>query len=260
MRNFKKMAITATCFMMAAFIGCSSTNDSSNAGSAEIKTVESGKLTWATSIPFDFYEFFENDSLKGFDVEIAVAIANKLGLKQQYDSMDFDSIIPSVANGKADIGLSALNITESRKELVNFSIPYLDLRPVLLVLTDSPIKSVDDVKDKKVGVQDESANDDFVKTKLSDAEVISFDKETKAIEDLKQKNIDAIVFDRENAIKYSNENDDITMIDEALGEYYCAIAVSKGNSKLLESINSILMEMAESGKLDSLKAKYLFEK
>ena len=174
--------------------------------------------------------------------------------------MDFDSIIPSVTNGKADIGLSALNITESRKELVNFSIPYLDLRPVLLVLTDSPIKSVDDIKNKQVGVQDESANDDFVKTKLSKAEVISYDKESKAIEDLKQKNIDAIVFDRESAIKYSNENDNITMIDEALGDYYCAIAVSKENTKLLESINSIIKEMAESGKLESLKAKYLFEK
>ena len=256
----KKLIITAASFMMASFIGCSSSKNSTNAGSAEIKTAINGKLTWATAIPYNSFEFFENDTLKGIDVEIAATIANKLGLEPQYDSMDFDSIIPSVANGKADIGLSALNTTESRKKLVNFSVPYLDLRPILLVLKDSPIKSIDDIKSKKVGVQDESANDNFVKNKLSDAEVISYDKDSKAIEDLKQKNVDAIVFDRENAIKYSSENDNITMIDEALDEAYCAIAVSKDNPKLLESINSILKEMSESGKLDSLKAKYLFEK
>jgi len=260
MKSFKKLAIAASCFMAATFIGCSSTSNSTNAAPAEIKTIVNGKLTWATAIPYNSFEFFENDTLKGIDVEIAATIANKLGLRSEYSNTDFDSIIPSVANSKADIGLSALNITEERKKLVDFSIPYLDLRPVLLVLKDSPIKSVDDIKNKKVGVQDESANDNFVKNKLSDAEVVSYDKDSKAIEDLQQKNIDAIVFDRENAIKYSRENENITMIDDALDDAYCAIAVSKGNTRLLESINNILKEMSESGTLDSLKAKYLFEK
>lgn len=260
MKNFKKLAITAACFMAASFFGCSNSNDSTNAGAEAFKTVTNGKLTWATAIPFSPFEFFENDTLKGIDIEIADEIANKLGIKSQYDNMDFDSIIPSIVSGKVDIGIAALNITEERKKVINFSTPYLDLRPFLVVLKGSPIKSVDDIKGKKIGVHEVSAKDDFVKSKLSDAEVVIYDKDSKAIEDLKQQKIDAIVFDNENAVRYTNENDDITIIGEPLAELYCAIAVSKGNTKLLDSINSILKEMRESGKLDSLKVKYFFEK
>ena len=260
MKNFKKLAITVACILMTSVIGCNSSNDSTNASSTGIKNVADGKLTWATSIPYNSFEFFENDSLRGIDVEIADAIANKLGLMSQYENFDFDSIIPSVASGKADIGIAALNITESRKKLVSFSTPYLDLRPVLLVLKDSPIKSIENIKGKKVGIQDVSANDDFVKNKLANADIIFYNKESKAIEDLKQQKIDAIVFDHENAVKYSCENDNIMIIGEALAELFCAIAVSKDNPKLLSSINSILKELSESGKLDSIKAKYFFEK
>ena len=87
--------------------------------SAEIKTVEAGKLHMATNAAFPPYEMIsDNGGFEGIDVEIATAIAQKLGLELVVDDMEFGSVITSVQGGKSDIAMAGLTVTEERKQNV----------------------------------------------------------------------------------------------------------------------------------------------
>lgn len=101
--------------------------DSKSDGSADasqIKTVEAGKLLVATNAEFPPYEYHDGDKIVGIDMDIADAIAKKLGLEVKVEDIAFDSVILEVTSGKADIGLAGISATEERKQSVDFSDTY----------------------------------------------------------------------------------------------------------------------------------------
>ena len=178
--KFKKMIALALCSLMV--MGLMSACDSSSytesnsseqleegsTGAAEVKTVKAGTLVMATNAYFPPYEYYEGSEIVGIDAEIAQAVADKLGLKLEISDMEFDSIITAVQQGKADMGLAGMTVTEERLKNINFSDTYATGIQSIVVKEDSPIKSVDDLKGKKIGVQlsttgDIYATDDFGK-------------------------------------------------------------------------------------------------
>ena len=216
----------------------------------------SGKLVMATNAAFPPYEMVEGSEIVGIDPEIAKLIADDLGRELVIEDMAFDSIIAAVQTGKADIAMAGLTITEDRKQNINFSDPYTEAAQVIVVRTDSDVKSPDDLTGKTVGVQIGTTGDIYAED-IEGATVERYSKYFEAINALTQQKIDAVIVDREPAKVFVNDSDELKMIDEefTLEEY--AIGVSKENTELLDQINASLKKLQESGKIDEIINKYI---
>jgi polar amino acid transport system substrate-binding protein len=93
----------------------------------------SGTLVMATNAEFPPYEYFEGDQIVGLDVDMARALCDRLGLTLQIENMNFDSVIPAVQTGKADVGIAAITDTEERRLSVDFSASYTTATQVVIV-------------------------------------------------------------------------------------------------------------------------------
>ena len=172
------------------------------------------------------------------------------------EDMAFDSIIPAVTSGKADIGLAGMTVTEDRLENVDFSDTYAHATQVVIVKEDSDIASPDDLEGKKIGVQLGTTGDIYAGD-IKDATVERYNKGFEAVQALTQDKIDAVVIDGEPAKVFVKENEGLKMLDEAFTEEDYAIAVAKGNDELLDKINTALGELKDSGELDKIVDKYI---
>ena len=219
--------------------------DSKSEGSADasqIKTVEAGKLLVATNAEFPPYEYHDGDKIVGIDMDIADAIAKKLGLEVKVEDIAFDAVILEVTSGKADIGLAGISATEERKQSVDFSDTYTTSKQLIIVKDDSTIAGAKDLEGKKLGVQTGTTGD-ILASDVKDATVERYDKGMDAVQALSQGKIDAVVIDSAVANKFAEEVSGLKVLDEAYADENYAIAVKKGNKELLDGVNKALSEL-----------------
>ena len=227
------------------------------APAAELETVQKGKLVMVTNAEFPPYEFHDQNAIVGIDVEIAGAIAEQLGLELEIEDIAFDSIIPEIVSGKADIGAAGMTVTEDRKQNVDFSDTYAHATQVIIVKEDSEIKGVADLEGKIMGVQQGTTGDIYVSGDYGDAAVERYAKGMEAVQALAQGKVDAVVIDGEPAKQYIKEVEGLKIIDESYTDEDYAIAIKKGNTAMVEAVNKALAELKSEGKLDEIVAKYI---
>lgn len=217
-----------------------------------------GVLTMATNAEFPPYEYHDGGEIVGIDVEIAGAIAEKLGMTLEIEDIAFDSIIPEVDSGKADIGVAGMTVNEDRLKNVDFSDPYTTASQVIIVKEDSEIAGPDDLAGKYIGVQLGTTGDIYASDYEADGSTIErYNKGFEAVQAMLQGKIDAVVIDLEPAKVFVSENEGIKILDEALTVEEYAIAVKKGNTELVEKINGALAELKDSGELQAIIDKYI---
>ena len=230
--------------------------ESKSDGTSQIKTVEAGKLTLATNAEFPPYEYHDGDKIVGIDMDIADAIAKKLGLEVQIEDIAFDSVILEVTSGKADIGLAGISATDERKQSVDFSDTYTTSKQLIIVKDDSPITGSKDLEGKTVGVQTGTTGD-ILASDIKDVKPERYDKGMDAVQALSQGKVDAVIIDSEVAKKFVEETSGLKVLDEAFADENYAIAIKKGNKELLDSVNKALSELKSDGTIDSIIAKYI---
>ena len=230
--------------------------ESKSDGTAQIKTVEAGKLTLATNAEFPPYEYHDGDKIVGIDMDIADAIAKKLGLEVQIEDIAFDSVILEVTSGKADSGLAGISATDERKQSVAFSDTYTTSKQLIIVKDDSPITGSKDLEGKTVGVQTGTTGD-ILASDIKDVKPERYDKGMDAVQALSQGKVDAVIIDSEVAKKFVEETSGLKVLDEAFADENYAIAIKKGNKELLDSVNKALSELKSDGTIDSIIAKYI---
>ncbi len=263
MKRFKTLtAIVLASFMAFQMVGCGGSADQTtdeNASAEESADVENSedKLVWATNAEFEPYEYRDGGEIVGIDAEIADEIASRLGLEAEVADMNFDSIIPAVTSGKADIGIAGMTVTEDRLQNVNFSTPYINAGQAIIVPEDSDITGEDDLVGLTIGVQLGTTGDLYVTDNIADTTVERYTKGFEAVQALLQGKIDAVVIDGEPAKAFVKLNEGIKMCDDYLTVEEYAIAVSKDNEELLDQINSALADMEEDGTLTAIFDKYL---
>lgn len=213
-------------------------------------------LTMATNAEFPPYEYYDGTEIVGIDVEIAQAIADKLGRELVIEDMAFDSVIMAVQSGKADIAMAGLTVTEDRKENVDFSDTYTTARQVIIVKEDSDIASPDDLIGKRVGVQLGTTGDIYVDD-IEDATVERYGKGFEAVQALLQDKVDAVVIDNQPAEVFVSQNEGIRIVDEEFTVEEYAAAIAKDNTELLNEVNDAIAEMKESGELQAIIDKYI---
>ena len=261
--KMKKFAVAAAIAMMGmSLMACGgkktaeSAAESKAEGAASVKTVSAGKLIMATNAEFPPYEYHEGNEIKGIDVEICRAVAEKLGLELQIEDVAFDAIIPEVASGKADLAAAGMTVTEDRKQNMDFSDTYATSIQLILVQENSSIAGKEDLSGKKIGVQLGTTSDLFSTEDFGEDSVVRYSKSMEAVQALTQGKIDAVIVDSQTAKEFVNEVKGIKALDSSYSDEAYAIGVKKGNTELLNAVNAALAELKSEGKLDEIAAKY----
>ena len=241
-------------------------SDAAPSGEAGFTTAVDGVLSMATEATFPPYEYYDGDAIVGIDVEIAQAIADKLGLELQVTDIAFDSIIPGVQSGKYDLGLAGMTVTDERLEQVNFSDSYATGVQVVIVKEGGKVTSVDDLfadgASNVIGTQTGTTGFLYATWDIQDAglgEVKSFAKTTDAVEALKNGQVDCVILDNEpaKALVAANEGAGLSILDTEYAVEDYAAAISKDNTALLEAINGALKELIADGTVQSILDKYI---
>lgn len=231
---------------------------------AALPTAVKGVLSMATEATFPPYEYYDGDSLVGIDVDVAGAIAEKLGLELDVVDIAFDSIVPGVQGGKYDIGMAGMTVNAERLEQVNFTDSYAKGVQVVIVKEGSAITSVDDLfaegANNTVGTQTGTTGFLYASDEIEGAglgTVKSFPKTTDAVEALKNDQVDCVILDNEPAKKLVEANEGLTILDTTYADEDYAIAVSKDNEALLEAVNGALNELIAEGTLQEIVDNYI---
>lgn len=291
MKNFKKLAAFALAATMSLGLltacggGTTGTADTpapetetpaaetpaeeTPAATGEFTTIEEGKLIMSTNATFPPYEMVADgegvngSGFEGIDVEIAYALADKLGLELVIDDMDFDAALLAVQNNSADMMLAGLSYSEERDEVVDFSDPYATGVQVVIVKEGSDV-TLDNLGDYMIGTQRGTtgylyASDTPENGGYGEDHVIGYDSGVTAVQELINGTIDAVIIDQQPAEAYVAANPDagLTILDgNWVEEDYC-LAVDEGNTALLNALNTALNELKSDGTLDEIVAKYI---
>ncbi|RCW52030.1 transporter substrate-binding domain-containing protein [Paenibacillus prosopidis] len=216
---------------------------------------EKTKLVLGTSADYAPYEFHKSidgqDTIVGFDIEIAKEIAKDMNAELEIQDMDFDGLLLALNTGKVDMVISGLTPTEERKKNVDFSeIYYLAEQGVLTKKEQAgEFKTLDDLKGKKIGVQKGSIQEGIAQ-EIEGAKLTSLAKIPEIVMELTSGRVDAIIVEKPVADQYVLTQTDIVLsdveIEQSEEEAGSAIAVKKGNQKLLDSIDSTIKRLKES--------------
>ena len=245
----------ATVSIMAlSIVGCGNGGDNNSSASGEDISV----ITLATNAEFPPYEYYEGQEIVGIDVDFINAIGEKLGKEIVIEDMAFDSIIPAIQSGKADIGMAGMTVTEDRLANVDFTETYVHTSQAIIVNTDSDaIKSSADLEGKTIGVQLGTTGDTYAGDVTDKVE--RYNKGFEAAMALSQGKIDAVVIDESVAKALAEGTENLAVLDEPFTEEDYAIAVKKGNQELVDELNKAINELKEDGTLQSIVDKYIAE-
>ena len=231
-------------------------------GSGKLASIQSAKkLVVYTNAEFPPFEYISGDAVVGVDMDIAKAIADDLGVELEINDAPFDGIITSLASGRGDIAISGFTIREDRKEMVDFSKPYINSVQYLILPADSDIETMEDLGGKRVGAAlgytGEFVLDDEIEDgALTDAGVqkITVNSAIDGALDILNNRLDAVVMDEFVAIKIAGDYDALKAIKlvyedggDVAEEY--GVAVPKGNQALVDRINKVIDALNNDGKI-----------
>lgn len=230
----------------------------------EFTTVEEGKLIMSTNAAFPPYEMTTDDGgFEGIDVEVAAAIAEKLGLELEVADMGFDAALTAVQNGQSDIAMAGITVTEDRLAVMDFSESYATGVQVVIVKEDSPIQSVDDLANADmIGCQAATtgyiyASDTPENNGYGEDHVTAYENGALAVMALMNDQIDAVIIDNEPAKAFVEANEGLKILETPWVEEEYAIGVAKGNTDLLNAINAVMEELKADGTFQAIVDKYI---
>ncbi|KGG80696.1 amino acid ABC transporter [Caloranaerobacter azorensis H53214] len=244
----KLIAILLIIPIILSLSGCSQKTELEKKESKLSSIKKTGKIIIGTSADFPPYEFHKEinnkDEIVGFDISIAKEIAKDIGVKLEIKDMNFDGLLAALQAGKIDFVIAGMNPTEERKKKVDFSkVYYTTVQGIIVRAEDKDkIKSLEDLKDKIIGVQKGSIQEKIAKKQITGSKIKAIGKVSDLILQLKNNKIDALIVEESVGKAYISKNKDLKLLDikiKAEDDGF-AVAVKKGNTDLLEAINNTL--------------------
>ena len=244
--------------------GGSSSAQQPSGGSASFTTVEAGKLHMSTNAAFPPYEMTTDaGGFEGIDVEVAEAIAKKLGLELVVDDMGFDAALTAAQTGQSDIVMAGVTVTDERLAVMDFSDSYATGIQVIIVKEGSPIQTVDDLANADmIGTQKATTgyiycSDTPENGGYGEDHVTAYDTGALAVMALVNDQVDAVVIDNEPAKSYVAENPGLKILDTEFAVEDYAIGFAKGNDALREAVNAAMAELKADGTFQDIVDKYI---
>ncbi len=259
----KLMVLGLAAVVTIGMVGCGKKED--NSALAKIK--KDGKFVIATSPDYPPFEFLVSDGgnskVVGADIDFAKKLADKMGVKLEIKTMDFDALILALQAGKVDAVITGMSPNEERKKAVDFSDIYFKGENGVLVKSADveKFKTEADLKKAKLGVQKGSTQETYVKDSLKLTNYKALAAIPDLVMDMKNGNIDAIVLNDKVAKLNSGKYDGVKVVEgiklSSDGEEEAmAVAVKKGDNKdLLKLINEEIKALKDSGEYDKILAK-----
>ena len=220
-------------------------------------TIVEGKLTMSTNAQFPPYEMTTDDGgFEGIDVEIATAIAEKLGLELDILDMDFDSALLAVQQGKSDIVMAGVTVNEDRQLVMDFTDSYATGVQVIIVKEGSDV-TIDNMGEGLIGTQRGTTGNIYCTDDYGEEHVVAYDDGFTAVQALVNGQVDCVVIDNAPAQEFVKNNAGLAILDTEYANEDYAIGVNKGNTALLDAINGALEELIADGTVQSIIDKYI---
>ena len=227
------------------------------AADGEFTTIVEGKLTMSTNAQFPPYEMTTDDGgFEGIDVEIATAIAEKLGLELDILDMDFDSALLAVQQGKSDIVMAGVTVNEDRLLVMDFPDSYATGVQVVIVKEGSDV-TMDNMGEGLIGTQRGTTGNLYCTDDYGEEHVVAYDDGFTAVQALMNGQVDCVVIDNAPAQEFVKNNAGLTILDTEYAVEDYAIGLNKGNTALLDAINGALAELISDGTVQSIVDKYI---
>ena len=263
--NSKKIiSIIITIIIAFGLFGCSQKKEVkvSDKASKVDKIKQKGKIVIGTSADFPPYEFHKSingkDTIVGFDIEIAKAIAKDLGVELEIKDMKFDGLLAALETENVDLVAAGMSPTEVRKKNVDFSKIYYTAVQCAVIRTEDKgkIKSLEDLKGKKIGVQMGAIQEQIAKAQIKNSEIKPLGKVSDLMLSLSTKKMDAVIVELPVAKAYVKQNPSLALskIQFKSQEEGSAVAVKKGNQDLANSINTTIDRLIKDKAIDKLAA------
>ncbi len=271
-RPTMRSVVAVAALSALALAGCSNgpsattaTPAASGTGSSSVQLISEGKLTVCTHLPYaPFQSNDDSGKTVGFDVDMMDLVAKKLGVEQAIVDTPFEGIKSGqdMATGKCDIAAAGMTITDERKKAILFSEPYFDATQALLVANGSSVKTLADLKGKKLGAQSSTTGLDYA-SKEKDAngyEIVEFQDLASETQALLTGQVDGAINDLpvwSEAIKQNPGKGAIaTQFDT--GEQY-GFGMKLGNEALKKVVDEAITSAKSDGTYDALFKKWIGE-
>jgi len=251
------MAKKVVAGMLLAVLAMSTTLLTGCSGGASSNTLKVGmELAYP---PFETKDAQGNPT--GVSVDFSKALGDYLGRPVEIDNISWDGLIPALQTGQVDMVMSSMTITSDRATQVDFSKPYAKALLAILANKNSGITKIDDLNQpgKTVAVKLGSTGDLYAQANLTNATITELADESACVTEVTQGKADAFIYDQLTIYRNQVNNPDTTVaifIPFQDVEYW-GIAVQKGNTELLNSINAFIDKYYAEGGFDQLTAKYL---
>lgn len=258
LRKKKSVVILVLVLLVSTIVGCTQ-QESSSKGEEFVIGLDD------TFAPMSFRN--EQNEIVGFDVDLAKEVAKRNGWNIRFQPIDWAMKEAELNSGNIDMIWNGYTITDERKEKVNFTDAYLTNSQIIVILSDSDIDEIDDLKNKTVATQAESSSldaarklDGFIES-LKDGKIIEYSTFNEVFNDLESGRTDAIIVDEVLARYYINNKGEglYKVLDENLGIEEYGVGVRKEDEELLEKLNITLEEMKNDGTDDEIYSMWFAE-
>lgn len=252
----KAIALLLVLVTLLSLTACAGKEDTASSALDQIK--QKGELVVGTSADYPPYEFHTEvdgkDTIVGFDMEIAQAIADKLGVSLKIVDMSFDNLLMSLANDEFNLVIAGLSADEERRKTTDFSDPYLEAKNLILVRAEDADKyaSLDDLKGAKGGAQTGSKPYNNCVTYCGEETTVGLAKVQDLVMELEAGKLDVVFLDYMTVLSYADAKEDLAAVDLGIPETSdgYSIAVKKGNTELAAFINGVLAELKEQNAIE----------
>ncbi|MGL6114037.1 MAG: basic amino acid ABC transporter substrate-binding protein [Cetobacterium sp.] len=212
-------------------------------------------LIVGTNAEFPPFEYMEKNKIVGFDIDLINKIGEIIGKDIKISNLSFDGLLPALQAKKIDLVVAGMTVTEERKKFVDFSKDYFIATQVLILPENSTISNLNDFETNKLGTI-LGYTGDLLASKNKNIQKIQYNTPAMAIMDLKSGKIQGIILDSAPAMGYVKNTKGLKILDINEEQEKYAIALRKGNEKLVEEINSAIDEIIKTGYYDQLVKKY----
>ena len=214
-------------------------------------------LTVGTDATFPPMEFVENGKRTGFDVELVEAIGKTMGRKVEWVDIDFKGLIPGLISKRFDMAVSAIYITDERKKVVDFTVPYYAGGLVAMVKEgNTTIKTPGDLNGKKVSVQVGTKSVSYVKEKYPQVQLMEVEKNQEMFNLVDIGRSDAAVTGKPAAYQYTRTRPGLKVLDEQLTTEEYGMAIRKDSPELTKAVNAALEKMKADGSYAAIVKKW----
>jgi polar amino acid transport system substrate-binding protein len=238
MKSMKAIAYVISCLLLVGF--------------AEASHAQSQELVWAADAeggaPYTFPDPRNPANIIGFEVDLADAIAARLGRQARFAQNQWDGLVPGLERGEYDVVINGLEITAERAEKISFSDPYFySTLTMTRRLDDSRVEGVEDLKGLTVGVLKVTFAEKYVQN-IENVNIRSYDSQVQPYIDLALGRLDVVVMDTPIALYYAT-GPQVKNIEIPTARMSFGIGIRKSDSGLLQSINAALDSLKRDGTL-----------